>query len=166
MEFVEVAKIVNSHGIKGAVKVFLFTDNIERFKENCKFYIDKKFKVTIKSTRALANNYAILMFNEYNNINEILQFKNLSLFVEEKDLKNLSDDEFYVYKLIGLEVYNQNDEFVGKVKDVLSTLANDVFEIDSNEKSIYVPVVKEFIKEIDLVNSKMKINFIKGMLDD
>lgn len=166
MEFVEVAKIVNSHGIKGAVKVHLLTANIERFNKKCYFFIDKKLKVTVKNVRSISKDFAIITFNEYTNINEILQFKNLSLFVEEKDLDILPDDEFYIYKLIGISVYNQNGKFIGKVTEVLSTLANDVYQIDYNGKTVYIPAVKEFVKEINLENSIMKINFIKGMLDD
>lgn len=166
MEFIEVAKIVNSHGIRGSVKIYLLTSDVERFKENCNFYIDKKIKVTVKDVRSLNSDYAIITFNEYNNINDILKFKNLSIFVEEKDVKNLLDDEFYIYKLIGVNVYNQEDVFIGKIKDVLHTLANDVYQIDYNGKDIYIPAVKEFIKEVDIKRSFMKINFIKGMLDD
>lgn len=166
MEFIEVAKIVNSHGIKGSVKIYLLTNDFKRFKENSNFYIDKKIKVTVKSVKSLNKDYAIITFNEYDNINDILNFKNLSIFVDEKDVKILPKDEFYIYKLIGVNVYNQDDVFIGRVKDVLQTLANDVYQIDYNGKDIYIPAVKEFIKAIDIENSFMKVNFIKGMLDD
>jgi len=166
MEFIEVAKIINFHGIKGSVKVYLLTSDIKRFKTGCDFYIDKTIKVTIKSVRALTGDLAILTFNEYSNINDILKFKNLGIFVEEKDLMELPKDEFYIYKLIGMKVYNQNSEFIGEIKEVLTTLANDVYEIDYNGKSVYIPAVKEFVTDVDVDNAVMKVNTIKGMLDD
>ncbi|BFT66114.1 ribosome maturation factor RimM [Parvimonas sp. KA00067] len=166
MEFIEVAKIINVHGIKGTVKIYSLTSNIERFKADCKFYIDKKIAVTIKSVRELSSELALLTFNEYDNINQVLEFKNKGLFVEESDLLELPDNEFYIYKLIGMDVYNQDDKFIGKIKDVLTTLANDVYDVDYNGKSVYIPAVKEFVKKVDMENSIIKVNTIDGMLDD
>lgn len=166
MEFIEVAKIINVHGIKGTVKIYSLTSNVDRFKDDCKFYIDKKIPVTVKSVRELSSELALLTFNEYDNINQVLEFKNKGLFVEESNLLELPEDEYYIYKLIGMDVYDQNNKFIGKIKDVLTTLANDVYEIDYNGKSVYIPAVKEFIKVVDIKKSLMKVNIIDGMLDD
>lgn len=166
MDFIQVAKIINSHGIKGAVKIFLLTSNIDRFNNGCKFYIDKNLPVTVKSVRKVSDDIAILEFNEYSNINDILKFKNLGLYVEESDLDKLSEGEYYIYKLIGLDVFDQNLNKVGIIKNVLSTLANDVYEIEYKNKLIYVPVVSHFVKDIDIENNKVIINFLEGMLDD
>ena len=78
----------------------------------------------------------------------------------------LPEDEYYIYKLIGIDVYNQDGKFIGKIKNVLTTLANDVYEIDYNGKNVYVPAVKEFIKDVDINKSIMKVNIIDGMLND
>lgn len=166
MDFVEVAKIINVHGIKGTVKIYSLTSDINRFNENCNFYIDKKIKVSVKSVKKLSSELALLTFNEYDNINQVLEFKNKGLFVEESDLLHLPENEFYIYKLIGMSVYNQDDKFIGKIKDVLTTLANDVYDIDYNGKSVYIPAVKEFVKDIDIEKSIMKVDIIDGMLDD
>lgn len=166
MEFIQVAKIINSHGIKGAVKIYLLTSNVNRFNNDCKFYIDKKIEVSIKNIRKIDDNIAILEFNEYDNINQILQFKNLGIYVEESDLDELSDGEYYIYKLVGLTVYNQFNEEIGKISNVLSTLANDVYEVNNNGKIIYIPAVSNFINEIDIENGIMRVNIIEGMIDD
>ncbi|MCE3019749.1 ribosome maturation factor RimM [Parvimonas micra] len=166
MEFIEVAKIINVHGIKGTVKIYSLTSDINRFNANCKFYIDKNIEVTIKSVRKLTSELALLTFNEYDNINQVLEFKNKGLFIEESDLLELPDDEFYIYKLIGINVFDQNGKFIGQIKDVLTTLANDVYDIEYKGKSIYIPAVKEFVKEVDLDKSIMKVNIIDGILND
>lgn len=166
MEFIEVAKIINSHGIKGSVKVFLLTNSVDRFNSGCAFYIDKRISVTVKSVRSLSQDTAILTFNEYDNINDILKFKNLSIFVNEDDLIDLPEDEFYVYKLIGMKVYNQENIFVGEISNVLTTLANDVYEIHNGENVVYIPAVKEFVIDVDTDNAVMKVNTIDGMLND
>lgn len=166
MELIQVGKIVNTHGIKGAVKVFLFNDDVDLFEKNKKFYIDSNILVTIKSARKIKTNLAIIEFNEYNNINEILEYVDLNLYVEEENLSELSDGEYYVYKLIGLDVYDQNGQKIGKLKNVLSTLANDVYEIEYNKKIVYVPAVSQFIDNVDFENNKIIIKFLEGMLDD
>ena len=83
MEFIEVAKIINVHGLKGTVKIYSLTSNIDRFNADCIFYIDKKIPVTIKSVKELSSDLALLTFNEYDNINQVLEFKNKGLFIEE-----------------------------------------------------------------------------------
>ena len=94
MEFIEVAKIINVHGIKGTVKIYSLTSNTDRFNAGCIFYIDKKIPVTIKSVRELSSDLALLAFNEYDNINQVLEFKNKGLFIEESNLLELPEDEY------------------------------------------------------------------------
>lgn len=166
MEFIEVAKIINVHGIKGTVKIYSLTSNIDRFNADCIFYIDKKIPVIIKSVKELSSDLALLTFNEYDNINQVLEFKNKGLFIEESNLLELPEDEYYIYKLIGVDVYDQDNKFIGKIKNVLTTLANDVYDIDYNGKDVYIPAVKEFIKDVDIEKSIMKVSIIDGMLDD
>lgn len=166
MEFIEVGKIINTHGINGSVKLYSLSSHIKRFKSDCKFYIDKNIEVSIKNIKQIKDNMLIITFNEYNNINQVLNFKNKGLYVEENDLFVLPENEYYVYKLIGINVYDQKEEFIGKIKDVFTTLANDVYEIEYNGKVIYIPAVKEFVKEVDIENSIMKVNIIDGMIND
>ena len=166
MEFIEVAKIINVHGIKGTVKIYSLTSNIDRFNTDCIFYIDKKIPVTIKSVKELSSDLALLTFNEYDNINQVLEFKNKGLFIEESNLLELPEDEYYIYKLIGVDVYDQDNKFIGKIKNVLTTLANDVYDIDYNGKDVYIPAVKGFIKDVDIEKSIMKVSIIDGMLND
>ena len=78
----------------------------------------------------------------------------------------LPEDEYYIYKLIGVDVYDQDNKFIGKIKNVLTTLANDVYNIDYNGKDVYIPAVKEVIKDVDIEKSIMKVSIIDGMLDD
>ena len=158
MEFIEVAKIINVHGIKGTVKIYSLTSNTDRFNAGCIFYIDKKIPVTIKSVRELSSDLALLAFNEYDNINQVLEFKNKGLFIEESNLLELPEDEYYIYKLIGVDVYDQDNKFIGKIKNV--------YDIDYNGKDVYIPAVKEFIKDVDIEKSIMKVSIIDGMLDD
>lgn len=114
----------------------------------------------------MSSDLALLTFNEYDNINQVLEFKNKGLFIEESNLLELPEDEYYIYKLIGVDVYDQDNKFIGKIKDVLTTLANDVYNIDYNGKNVYIPAVKEFIKDVDIEKSIMKVNIIDGMLND
>ena len=78
----------------------------------------------------MSSDLALLTFNEYDNINQVLEFKNKGLFIEESNLLELPEDEYYIYKLIGVDVYDQDNKFIGKIKNVLTTLANDVYDID------------------------------------
>ena len=166
MDFIEVAKIINTHGIRGAVKIFLLTSNVDRFKMKCTFYIDMKIPVTVKKIMKISKDTAVLEFNEFNNINDIMMFKNLGIYVEESDIMPLPEGEYYIFKLIGMDVYNQDSVYIGKISNVISTLANDVYEVNHNGKMIYIPAVKDYIIEVDEIKSTMRVNIISGMLDD
>jgi len=122
------------------------------FGDNLEFYIDKKITVTIKSVKELSTDLALLTFNEYDNINQVLEFKNKGLFIEESDLLALPEDEYYIYKLIGIDVYNQDGKFIGKIKMELEK-NNIKAEVTGRPKhlySIYRKMIEKEKKFVDL----------------
>lgn len=161
MEKIKVGTIINTHGIKGELKVE--RTGIEEFDRDIKYYIEgyeDEFK--IKSSKIHKGNYIILL-DGYNNINDVLKFKGKSIYISSDDLIDLEDDEFYIKDLIGIEVIDNNDKEVGKVVDVLEYDVNDVYVVKSDIKEMLIPAVAEFILDIDLENNKMKVKLIEGM---
>ncbi len=165
MEYLIIGKIIATHGIKGEVKIAPLTDNLDRFEHLNKLYIgENKLEVRYESSK-IHKNHIILKFEEFNNINEVLKFKDLDLFISFEDRRELNDDEFFIFDLIGLKGYC-NNQYIGELIDVIESLANDVYVFKSeNGHEILVPAVKEFILDVDLKSGKILLNLIEGMIE-
>ncbi len=155
-----VGVITSSHGIKGEVKVYPTTDDNGRFKELKKCYLSngkETLEVKCVSCKFLKN-MVILKFEEYDNINDIERFKNYDILIDREDAVPLLDGEFFICDVLDSDVYDQNDEHIGILDDVLETPANDVFVIKKdNGGEILIPVVPDFVYDVDTENKKVKV---------
>lgn len=156
-----IGKIINTHGIKGELKVEPYTFDKKRFSILKKVYVGKDLKeFSIKRVRV--NNFVYLTFEGFENINDVLNLKACEIYIKDEDRLALQDDQYYISDIIGKKVYDTEDNYIGILKDVLEYPANDIFIIESEDKSIYqIPAVKEFIKKID---STITIKLIEGMI--
>ncbi len=165
MELVKVGYITNTHGIKGDIKIYPLTDYPERFDEKIDFYIeDKNTKVKIKKTR-LYRGLVYAKLESYNDINEVLKFKDKYMYINKEDRLELPEDTFYISDLIDMEVID-GEKTVGKVKEVLENNTNDIYICETKEKKEFmIPAVKEFVKKVDVVNKKIYVELIEGMIE-
>lgn len=161
MNKIIVGKIVNTHGIKGELKVQKTND--EAFNRGNAFYIDGfECPVYIDYARNKPN-LSYIKIKGLDNINDVLKYKNKYIRVLEKDLYTLNEGEYFIKDLIDLDVYDTDDNLIGKIVDVENYEVNDLYIISTEDGQKTVPAVKEFIKKIDLKNKKVIINFIEGM---
>lgn len=155
-----VGVVTTTHGIKGELKVFPTTDDINRFKNLKKCFLTngkETLEVNCISCKFMKN-MVILKFKEYDTINAVEKFRQYDILVNREDAVTLSDGEFFICDVIDAAVFDQNDNYMGILADVLETPANHVFVVkkeNGNEKLI--PVVKEFVYEIDTENKRVKV---------
>ena len=161
MEYLEVGKIVTTHGIKGELKVKSDT-SFDRFKKGNKLYIEKEEEITINSHRQ-HKGMELITINNLTNINDVLCYVGKDLYVPH-NREELEDGEFYYEDLIGLDCYDSKDNLIGTVVDLQEVPQGLILEIKSSVKTILVPFVDEFIVDIDLDNNKLSINEIEGLL--
>lgn len=154
---ITVAEVITTHGIKGNVKVKSFSDYEKRFDNGSKVYIGDEL-LTIEESFD-QKGLKVIKFVEYNDINDSLKLVGKDITIEEEDLGELKEDEFYIYKLIGLDTYS-NGQKVGKVKDVISGVyPNDVYVIETKDnKEILLPALKTVIKNVDIANNKIEVD--------
>nr|WP_295972045.1 ribosome maturation factor RimM [uncultured Bacillus sp.] len=165
-----VGKIVNTHGIRGEVRVISKTDFPEkRYKKGNTLYLfrendPKPLPLTIQSHR-VHKNFDLLTFEGFDNINQVEAFKGGLLKVSESQLDELAKDEFYFYEIIGCAVFTDNGEEIGKVKEILTPGANDVWVVKGKGgKEQYIPYIADIVKEIDVEEKKIIITPIEGLL--
>ncbi|KRM96554.1 16S rRNA-processing protein RimM [Liquorilactobacillus aquaticus DSM 21051] len=171
MEYYEVGRIVNTHGIKGEVKVAVTTDfATERFKKGKKLYIlqnegEKIVSLKIKSARNFKQ-FQLLVFEGMEDINLMEKYKNKKLMISGQDQEALSDGSYYHHQIVGLHVVDENDQSLGTIKEILSLGANDVWVVErTDRKDLLLPAIKDVIKQVDIEAGIVRVELLDG-LDD
>lgn len=162
-EYIVIGKIVNTHGIKGEVRLlskFKFKEKV--FIKDMNIYIGKnKIKETINSYRHHKNFEMITMVG-YSNINEILKYKGQTVFIRKEDLK-LNENEYLDKDLIDLDVIIDN-KISGKVLGVEDNGGgNKTLIIEIDNKEVYIPLVKQFV-QVSLKEKCIYVFPIEGMI--
>lgn len=161
MEYLYVGKLVNTHGIKGEVRLLSnFRHKDKVFVKGFRVYIGKDKKEYEIETYRVHKNFDMLVFKDNHDINLIEHLKGSFVYINKNDLK-LEENEFLAIELIGFSVII-NDKKEGIIKEVLDTPANEVLVLDNN---IMIPYVKAFIKNVDVENKKVYVNNVKGLLE-
>ncbi|NLC87342.1 MAG: ribosome maturation factor RimM [Clostridiaceae bacterium] len=165
-EYFEVGQIVNTFGIKGLLKVKPFTDDLERFEELKTVYICKKNemkKVEIEEVK-YHKEMVLLKVKGIEDMTEAEKYKGLFLKINRKDAKKLPKDTYFIADILGLEVYTDQGQLLGKVDDIFPTGANDVYVVkDEKGKQILLPSIPEVLKNIDLEKGKVIVHLIEGL---
>ena len=160
MKFIKIGKIVNTHGIKGELRILSnFRHKNKVFVKNMKVYVGKKKQEFIINSYRFHKIYDMVTFEGFSNINDVEYLKGDYVYINEDDLI-LDNDEIYSEKLIGFDAYI-GDKKVGIVTEVIDTPANEVIRINEN---ILVPYVNDFIDKIDMDNNSIYINDIGGLI--
>ncbi|MCD7847077.1 MAG: ribosome maturation factor RimM [Oscillospiraceae bacterium] len=163
-KYLEVGKIVTTHGVRGDVKVIPWCDTANFICDFDTLYTkngERSFKVT--RARVLGN-MAILRFEGIDDPNKADTLRQTVLYINRDDAK-LEEGSYFVADLIGLEVYDEQGKLYGKIKDVLKTGANDVYEIDDDGKLYYIPAIPSVVLNTDIENGKMTIYPMEGIFD-
>ena len=165
MDLLEVGKIINTHGLRGEVKVIPWTDTPDVFEDLETVYLKNNDALTISSVKYQKNNL-IVKFKELGDINEAEKLKNQVLYAERSALVELPEGVYYIADLIGLSVRKETGEEVGKIKDVLQTGANDIYVVArEGAKDLLVPVIPNVVLSVDIDGGEVTVSLPDGLED-
>lgn len=160
--------ITTTHGIRGEVKVFPTTDNVKRF-DDCDevILVTKKEQIPLHVERVkYFKNIVIVKFKEYNDINQVEQFRKCDIMVTRENAVPLEKGEYFICDIIGADVVEEDGNKIGAVKDVIETGANNVFVIETEEgKEVLFPSIPECIKKVDVENKLVTAHIMPGLMD-
>lgn len=164
-----IGKIINTHGLKGEVKVHRITDFEDRFDIGNTVYATKDngetFELQIASHR-MHKGYHLLTFKELYSINDVEHLKGSMLKISEDQLTPLEEGEYYYFEIIGCTVFTSAGEEIGVVKEILSPGANDVWIVKrKNKKDVLIPYIEQVVKKVDPEVKKIIIEPMEGLLD-
>jgi len=158
--FIEIGKIVNTHGIRGEVKVAPWCDDPYMFCDLSYFYANGE-KHEISRARVHKNS-VIVQLDGVDNIDAAQAMRNKIITIEREVLGELDEGVYYICDLIGVSVFDEAGKPFGEIEDVIKTGSNDVYSLSSG---VLVPVLKDVILEVDIEGKRMVVRLPEGLLD-
>lgn len=162
---VNIGKIINTHGIRGELKIYPTSDNAdERFMPGETVYLSfnkKEVSFEIESVR-VHKGVLLVVFKDHHDINLVEKYKGCILYVEADHEED--EDDFYYFELIGCKVF-ENDQLIGEVTEILETQAHEILRVKrENNADVLIPYVDEFIMDVDVDEKVITVQLIEGML--
>ncbi len=168
-DLLQIGVITTTHGLRGEVKVFPMTDDINRFHELNEVILEskgEKILLHVQSCRFFKQ-FVILKFKEFNDINQIEKYKRAPLYVTRENAVPLEEDEYFIADLIGMRIITETGIELGILKNVIATGANDVYEVELPQGGeVLIPAVKECILDVDMEAGEMIIHLMKGLIGE
>jgi len=166
LEYLSIGQIINTHGLRGAVKVYPLTDDISRFEKLKEVYVEENdglVKYKVESVKFLSSTVSVKL-KGVDSEEAANKLRGSYIKVDRKSAVKLPKDTYFICDLIDLEVYDEKGLLLGTVKDVLQTGSNDVYVIQSSGKDILIPALKDIVKKIDLENKKILVEMPEGLI--
>lgn len=162
-EYFKVGQIINTHGIKGEVKVFPLTDDVNNFKRYKKVLVEDKW-MNIQGVK-FQKDRVILKLEGIDTMNDAETYKQKYLKVLRDEEPELEEGTYYVSDLINCTVFDTDNNELGKIYDVIQTKNNDVYWI-RKPKELLIPVLEDIVLDINIDEKKIIIKPVKEWLDE
>ncbi len=170
-DVIQIGKIVAPHGIRGAVKVYSFTESTDLYRVGAVLLLvlaDKR-RVAHRVKWVKAHKGILrLAFEEITDRNQAETLTGSGIFVEKKSLPILDDDTYYWFELIGLSVFTTDGQFLGKLEQIIATGSNDVYVVkdrrNRSAQEILIPALKTVVRQIDLAKQRIEVDLPEGLI--
>lgn len=168
-KYLEVGKVINTHGVRGEIKVIPLTDDPNRFYDLKEVFVEKDnslIKHEVKWVK-LFKNTVILKLSGIDSMDDAEALKNLFLKIDRKDAVTLPEDSYFISDLIDCTVYDINGQVLGLLKDVLQTGSNDVYVVKNESgKEILIPALKSVVRRVSVSERSITVEIPEGLVDD
>ncbi len=165
-DYLEIGQIVNTHGLKGFFKVVPYTDNIERFSELKRVFVvykNENIEFEIENVKYFKG-MVILKLKGIDHINDAEKYKNCYLKIKREDAKKLKKNTYFIADLIGLSVYDEENNKIGILEEIFPTGSNDVYVVKKeNGKQLLLPAILSVIKEVNIEKGKIVVDANGGV---
>lgn len=165
-----VGKIVNTHGIRGELKIVSHTDFPDvRFAPKARLILvhpesGEQVEVTVSAARPNKGMF-IVRFAGYDNINDVEKYKGFELKVPKDNAVELPDNEYYFHEIIGCRVVDEEGQELGVIKEILRPGANDVWVVQlPSRKELLLPVIDDVVLDVDVQAKLVKVHLMEGLL--
>ncbi len=167
MNSVLIGQIVNVHGIRGEVKLYPYTDDVDNLSKTLKkIYIDENLKQGFKSSCRVQKGMILMKLTGIDTVEKAEELRDKYIYISDEDLDTLEEDSYYIKDLIGSDIIDiTNNEVFGKLDYIFNTGANDVYEITTTQNTkVYLPAIKQVIKKVDVKAKKIYVEIMEGLI--
>jgi len=167
-EPVLLGKLVATHGIKGQLRVAVYSGEFETILSLASLMLkgpDGRIETFQVAAAAVHGKKLILSLEEYDNINQSLQLVGHEVYVARDQLPALSEGEFYWFDLLGLRVETDHGEVLGELVDIIATGSNDVYVVKDGKREYLIPALADIVLDVNLDAGIMKVSPPEGLLD-
>jgi len=161
-----IGKVLKPRGLKGELKVEIITSFPEHFQELEKLFVknNSDWKAFVVKAVRLNNRFALVRLQGIDSQEQAETLRNHYLYIEEKDLRPLTKDEFYIHDLMNMQVVDENGTQLGHIVDVESYTGNDVYVLEGADGMKHLlPATKEVVKSVDPKQKKMVVRLMEGL---
>lgn len=166
-QYLECAKIVTTHGIRGEVKALPWSDSPEFLLNFTALYLNKGAEKLEIEKAHVHKNMVLIKIKGIDTMDDAIPLKGKILYVNREDVP-MAEGEYFIQDLLGVAAYDvDTHKNYGKIVDVLKTGANDVYVLeDENKKQRLVPVIPSVVLNIDIEAQTMQIRPLEGLFED
>ncbi|WP_366921634.1 ribosome maturation factor RimM [Metallumcola ferriviriculae] len=162
-----IGKVTTTHGHRGELKILPLTEFPERFKEMSSVEVETNGRCQILHIDTVRKHkkFLIIKFQEIHDMDEAVLYRDADVVVSKSEVKALSEGSYYHFQLIGLDVYDEDGNYLGQIDKILEPGGHDIFAvIDRNSgKELLIPVVKEWVSQIDLIEKRVTVKLLPGL---
>lgn len=164
-DYFVIGKIVNTQGLKGELRIFPTTDDINRFKLLKEIIVDEKGSLNIYQIENVRfhKQFVLLKLKGIDDINSAEKLKTFEVKIKPENALLCDKDEYYIRDLYDMKVVTEQNEELGFIKDIIFTKANDVYVVKNKEKELLIPAIKQCILNVDIKNKIMTIKLLEGL---
>ena len=166
---IAIGRVLKPHGIKGELKIFPETFDIERFYDLDQVYLEKGDKYQqydIEVVRVTSDGKVFLKLLSVGDRNDAELLRGMIVSIDEEYARSLPEDTYYFHQLEGMTVYDRaSEKEIGKIDSIVEAGSADLYIVKNNEIEYMIPAIKKFVKKVDVKNKRMEIESIPGLLD-
>lgn len=165
MEYFKLGQITSPVGIKGEMRVYPYTDDTTRFSAVKTILVEGEKEPRKLEKYRPDKNLVVIKLSGIDDRNASELYRGKNLLVNKEDFP-LDEDVFFADDIVGIEVYTEDGQRVGKVSNILNKPNQDIYEIEKEDgKSFMLPAVKEFVLDVNVSEGKMTVHLIDGIMD-
>lgn len=166
-KYITIGKILGTHGNRGALRVLPLTDFPERFEQltRARVSLRNSLRELIVEDKYAHKKYIIIKFKEIQTMNAAQELTGGYLVVTREELTPLPEGSYYIFDLIGADVFGIDGRRLGNLTEIIKTGSNDVYVVDTEAKPLLIPALKKVVKEINLAERRLVVQLPEGLTD-
>ncbi|HZK23935.1 MAG TPA: ribosome maturation factor RimM [Oscillospiraceae bacterium] len=162
-----IGRVVNTHGVKGGLKILPLSDFLERVKSLKRVFMEHGERVSAYQVEDafVHGRFWVVFLQDVEDMDSAERFKGALLKIPLTERVELPAGSYYLDQIIGLTVFTLAGLELGQVSDVLQTGSNDVYVVRQSEgPEILIPALKTVVKKIDLQHARLEVDLPEGLM--